>query len=217
MGFFFPKPFCESFLNTAFQNEIYSKCAFMGSSKCVQFLYRSENVNFLILLKIKSSSLVAFILTAELSAVPLLWKHNSFFGTWPPKCHFPSFLLPLSLLCTLSQSLKTSLLISPFSLALKITTEAHCASLFLIASALSSFLFYVATLLSLLIFFFFFHSLPLTYEFISFHLIRLPKGQHKILEWVYVSAFGNSNECVTMVFRYRLVYSITLSNRYSSP
>lgn len=151
----------------------------MGSSKCVQFFYRSENVNFLILLKIKSSSLVAFILTAELSAVPLLWKHNSFFGTWPPKCHFPSLLLPLSLLCTLSQSLKTSLLISPFSLALKITTEAHCASLFLIASALSSFLFYVATLLSLLIFFFIHCHLHMS----SFHSTSLDFQKVNIKYW----------------------------------
>lgn len=149
---------------------------------------------------------VAFILTAQLSAVPLLWKHNSFFDAWPPNCHLPSFLFLFSLFCNLSQSLKTSPLISPFSLALKITAEAHDVSVFLTASALSSFLFYVVAMLSSLIFF----------SSFSFHLIRLPKGQYKSLEWVYISDFINANESVPIVFRYWLVYSKRLSNGYSS-
>jgi len=126
-----------------------------------------------------------------------------------------SLLLSFPFLCS---ALYLSIpLISPFSLALKITTEAQCQSLsYCFCSFLISFLHSYFTITTDF-FFFFIHSLALRKEFISFQLIRLPKGQRKILEWVYVSAFGNSNESVTMVFRYRLVYSITLSNGYSSP
>lgn len=156
------------------------------SSKCVQLLCRSKKVNCLNLLKIESSSAGCFTLAAEPSAVPLLWKHNSFFGTWPPSFHFTSFLLSYSLFCTLSQSLKTSSLISPFSPALKITTEAHCASPFLIASALSSFIFCVATLVSLLIYIYIFHSLTLRYEVISFHFISFRKVNIKFLNGIQI-------------------------------
>lgn len=38
--------FCDAFLNIAFQNEAYSKCAFVGGSKCVPFLYRYKKVKF---------------------------------------------------------------------------------------------------------------------------------------------------------------------------